>query len=103
MARRKQVTVNGIEYDLQSIPVSEYMKYNEKYGMTGNKTQNRMAYFEYIMRACIVSPKEVATNGMKYFDDNEDDINGFYALIGEIESFLGERKGSARSLQTSEA
>jgi hypothetical protein len=102
MARRTKVFVDEIEYDLQSVPNGEYMAINDRYGITSNKTPNHTAYFDWLLRSCVVSPKEVAMRGVKYFEEDDDNIGGLYDLVREIETFLGERRKSRRSVQSSE-
>ena len=79
MAKKSGVTVNGTDYTLQSVSPQWYMEINDKYGMTGGK------------RDTAIEPKEVASEGIGYFNRN-DDIDSTEKLLHEIESFLRKRE-----------
>lgn len=90
MARQKMVSINGVDYKLQSVSPSWYIGINDKYGMTGGK-KNTVGYMDDLLKNVVVEPKEVQSNGIKYFDD-ADDVSSLEALFTEIEFFLRGRK-----------
>lgn len=90
MARKKEVTVNGAKFTLQSMSPQSYMEINDKYGMTGGK-RDTAGYIDTLFKNVVVEPKEVSTAGMDYFNQN-DDIDTTEKLLKEIESFLRGRK-----------
>ena len=90
MARKKEVTVNGSKFTLQSISPQSYMEMNDEYGMTGGK-RNTAGYIDTLFKNVVIEPKEVNNEGMEYFNKN-DDIDTTEKLMKEIESFLRGRK-----------
>lgn len=86
MAKQKKVTVNGTEYTLQSVSPTWYFNHNDECGMTGGKRKTA-EYIDGLFKNVVISPKEVNTQGMSYFEDT-DDIATPEKLMGEIESFL---------------
>lgn len=92
MAKTKMVTINGIEFKLQSVSPTWYLDHNDACGMTGGKRQTA-AYMDGLFKNVVICPKEVNNEGMKYFDDNED-ISTAEKLLTEIESFLRQPKQS---------
>jgi hypothetical protein len=93
MSRQKIVTIDETTYTLQSISATTYTEINDKFGIprSSKAPTNRSGYHNWLIKNCVVEPKEVQSQGASYFDSNDDDISGLYELIGEIESFLGER------------
>ena len=90
MARKKETTVNGIKFILQSISPQSYMEINDENGMGGGK-RNTAGYIDTLFKNVVIEPKEVNTGGLGYFNQN-DDIGTTEKLLKEIESFLRERK-----------
>ncbi len=90
MARKKEVTINGNKYTLQSISPQSYMEMNDASGMTGGK-RSTAGYIDTLFKNVVVEPKEVSTEGLEYFNKS-DDIDTTEKLLKEIESFLRERK-----------
>ena len=86
MAKQKKVTVNGTEYTLQSVSPTWYFNHNDECGMTGGNRKTA-EYIDGRFKNVVISPKEVNTQGMSYFEDTED-IATPEKLMGEIESFL---------------
>ena len=74
MARTKKITVNNVEYTLQSVTFTWYSA----------------KYADALIKGCVTAPAEVAKQGLKYFDDQED-LATPGELVREIENFLGER------------
>ena len=92
MAKTKTVTINGTEFQLQSVSPTWYLDHNDKTGMTGGKKKTA-DYMDGLFKNVVISPKEVQNEGIKYFDAT-DDIYTAEELLKEIESFLRERGGS---------
>lgn len=92
MAKQKEVTVNGQKFKLQSVSPSWYYDFNDECGMTGGKRQSRK-YVDGMLRNCVISPAEVSSQGMDYFDA-QDDLSTTEKLIKEIENFLRGRKSA---------
>lgn len=90
MARKKEVTVNGLKFILQSISPQNYMDINDEHGMTGGR-RNTAGYIDTLFKNVVIEPKEVNTQGMDYFNQN-DDIDTTERLLKEVESFLRGRK-----------
>lgn len=90
MARTKTVTVNGIDYVLQSVTFSWYTNQTDLYINPANGRKNTSKYVDALIRGCVTSPAEVAKGGLKYFDE-QDDIATPGELVREIENFLAER------------
>ena len=83
MAKQKKVTVNGTEYTLQSVSPTWYFNHNDECGGK-RKTVN---YIDGLIKNIVISPKEVSTQGISYFEEAED-ISTPEKLMTEIESFL---------------
>ena len=89
MAKQKKVTINDVEYTLQSVSPTWYFDINDSCGITGGKRKTA-EYIDKLIRNVVISPKEISTEGMKYFD-NMEDISTPEELLTAIESFLRER------------
>ena len=89
MAKQKTVTLpTGLEVKLQSVSPTWYYDTNDRFGTTGGGGRKQSArYMDEMFKNCVVEPRELATEGMKFFD-NADDLSGAEQLIREIESFL---------------
>ena len=90
MARQKNVTVNGVDYTLQSVTFSWYTNLTDLYINPANGRKNTAKYADALIKGCVISPAEVAKGGVNYFDEQED-LATPGELVREIESFLGER------------
>jgi len=90
MAKQLKVTVNGMEFTLQSVSPSWYMDTNDRHGMTGGKKQSAK-YMDEMFKNCVIAPADVAARGMAHFDETED-LQTAVELLGEIEQFLYKRK-----------
>ena len=90
MARQKNVTVNGVDYTLQSVTFSWYTNLTDLYINPANGRKNTAKYADALIKGCVTAPAEVAKQGLKYFDDQED-LATPGELVREIENFLGER------------
>ena len=90
MARQKNVTVNGVDYTLQSVTFSWYTNLTDLYINPANGRKNTAKYADALIKGCVICPAEVAKGGVKYFDEQED-LATPGELVREIESFLGER------------
>lgn len=90
MARTKTVTVNGVDYTLQSVTFSWYTNLTDLYINPANGRKNTAKYADALIKGCVTAPAEVAKAGVRFFDDRED-ITTPSELVREIESFLAER------------
>ena len=90
MARTKTVTVNGVDYSLQSVTFSWYSNLTDLYINPANGRKNTAKYVDALIKGCVTAPAEVAKLGLKYFDEQED-LATPGDLAREIESFLSER------------
>ena len=87
MARQKNVTVNGVDYTLQSVTFSWYTNLTDLYINPANGRKNTAKYADALIKGCVISPAEVAKGGVKYFDEQED-LATPGELVREIETFL---------------
>lgn len=100
MARQKTITVNGVEYTLQSVTFSWYSNLTDLYINPANGRKNTAKYADSLIRGCVTAPAEVAKGGIKYFDE-QDDLATPSELVREIENFLAERKQPASGKEAS--
>lgn len=89
--RTKTVTVNGVDYTLQSVTYTWYMNKVDLYINPANGKKNTAKYADTLIKACVTAPAEVAKGGVRYFEE-QDDIATISELAREIESFLLERE-----------
>lgn len=90
MARQKTINIEGVDYQLQSVSFSWYTNLTDLYIRPASGRKNTAKYADALIKGCVVSPAEVAKNGLKYFDE-QDDIATPSELVREIENFLTER------------
>ena len=90
MARTEKVTVNGMEFTLQSVSPRFYFELNDSCGMTGNKKKT-VEYIDGLFKNVVIEPKEVSAKGLGYFEEI-DDIDTVEKLLAKAESFLRTRK-----------
>ena len=90
MARTKKITVNNVEYTLQSVTFTWYTNLTDLYINPASGRKNTAKYADALIKGCVTAPAEVAKQGLKYFDDQED-LATPGELVREIENFLGER------------
>lgn len=90
MARTKKITVNNVEYMLQSVTFTWYSNLTDLYINPASGRKNTAKYADALIKGCVTAPAEVAKLGLKYFDDQED-LATPGELVREIENFLGER------------
>lgn len=90
MARTKKITVNNVEYSLQSVTFTWYSNLTDLYINPASGRKNTAKYADALIKGCVTAPAEVAKQGLKYFDDQED-LATPGELVREIENFLGER------------
>lgn len=100
MARQKKVTVNGMEFTLQSVSPTWYFDHNDACGMTGSKKKTAK-YLDGLFKNVVIAPKEVNNQGMKYFEEMED-ISTSEKLLAEIETFLRGRSESGSGAEAGE-
>lgn len=78
--RQTNVTVNGKEFKLQSIPYRSYLEINDK--NTNKKGMiEKAGYVEDLLKHCVIEPRVT----LESFDD---DYSTGTKLANEIESFL---------------
>lgn len=90
MARTKIVTVNDVEFTLQSVTFSWYSNLTDLYINPASGRKNTAKYADALIKGCVTAPADVAKHGLKFFDNNED-ISTPSLLVREIETFLSER------------
>ena len=90
MARTKKTTINNVEYTFQSVTFSWYSNLTDLYINPANGRKNTAKYADALIKGCVTAPAEVAKQGIKYFDEQED-LATPGELVREIENFLGER------------
>ena len=93
MARTKTVTVDGTDYQLQSVTYSWYSNLTDLYINPANGRKNTAKYVDALIKGCVTAPAEVAKGGLKYFDEQAD-LATPSELVREIENFLAERNKS---------
>ena len=91
MARTKNITLNGVNYTLQSVTFSWYSNLTDLYINPANGRKNTAKYADALIRGCVTAPAEVAKGGINYFDDRDDLVTPG-ELVREIENFLAERE-----------
>ena len=90
MARQKNITVNGMDITLQSVTFSWYSNLTDLYINPANGRKNTAKYADTLIKGCVTAPAELAKNGIKFFED-QDDLATPGELVREIETFLAER------------
>ena len=90
MARTKKTTINNVEYTFQSVTFSWYSNLTDLYINPASGRKNTAKYADALIKGCVTAPAEVAKQGIKYFDEQED-LATPGELVREIENFLGER------------
>ncbi len=100
MAKTKNITINGMEFKLQSVSPTWYLDLNDKCGITSSRPKTA-DYMDGLFKNVVISPKEVQNEGMGYFDALED-LSTPEKLLKEIESFLRGRERSGRSAEKSQ-
>lgn len=82
--------MNNVEYTLQSVTFTWYSNLTDLYINPASGRKNTAKYADALIKGCVTAPAEVAKQGLKYFDDQED-LATPGELVREIENFLGER------------
>ena len=90
MARTKKTTINNVEYTFQSVTFSWYSNLTDLYINPASGRKTTAKYADALIKGCVTAPAEVAKQGIKYFDEQED-LATPGELVREIENFLGER------------
>ena len=102
MARTKTITINEQEYTLQSVTFSWYANLADLFVNPANGRKNTAKYADALIKGCVTAPAEVAKNGIKYFDE-QDDLATPGELVRAIENFLAERTKPSGSKAASPA
>ena len=84
MARQKTITIEGVDYQLQSANFSWYTNLTDLYIRPASGRKNTAKYADALIKGCVIAPAEVAKGG-------QDDIATPSELVREIENFLSER------------
>ena len=87
MAKTKEITIGDQKFTLQSVSPTWYFQANDDCGMTGNGRRDTVKYLDTMFKNVVVSPAEVKSDGMAYFDAKED-VKTPEKLIKAIEQFL---------------
>lgn len=90
MSRQKKVTINEMDFTLQSVSPRWYLDVNDRCGMTSGRRKSA-DYMDEMFKNVVIEPKEVSNDGLDYFEQIED-IGTAEKLLGEVESFLRDRK-----------
>ena len=90
MARQNTITIEGVDYQLQSANFSWYTNLTDLYIRPASGRKNTAKYADALIKGCVIAPAEVAKGGLKFFDE-QDDIATPGELVREIENFLSER------------
>lgn len=88
MAKTKTIKIGDQEFTLQSVSPTWYFGVNDECGMTGGK-RDTTKYLDTMFKNTVISPAEVKSEGMAYFDEKED-VKTPEKLIKAIEQFLRE-------------
>ena len=88
MSKTKKVTIGEQEFTIQRVSPTWYFQTNDECGMTGGK-RDTTKYLDTIFKNCVISPPEIKSEGMAYFDGKED-VKTPEKLIKAIEQFLRE-------------
>lgn len=98
--RTERITVNGMDFELQSVSPRWYYETNQRCNMSSENNRDVLRYMDTMFKNVIISPVEVSRNGFAYFDE-QDDLETPELLIREIERFLRpgkeRRSGAAKS------
>ena len=87
MAKKKDVVIRGLSCRLQSVSPSWYFDLMTDCKDGGNLDNRR--YMDELLRACVISPAEIRSKGLAYFDEREDRRTAM-DLVKEINRFLDE-------------
>lgn len=96
MAKSATKRINGVEYTFQSVSPNWYMDNIDRFG----RGKNTRKYIDELIKNVVVSPAEVAREGMDYFHRLEDTATPVL-LMEEIESFLAKPDESGRGTEGS--
>ena len=88
MAKQGQDTINGVVYTYQSCSPEAYYDNYDRFG----RGKNTKRYIDWLIRNIVVSPPEVATGGIDYFN-KRDDVSTPTMLMESIENFLASPVG----------
>ena len=101
MSRTTTVTIDDIDYTLQSVSPSWFYELQDDCGI-GTDNRDTKKFINELLKNTVIMPSEIKTEGMKYFDRN-DDIGTPEKLTKEILSFLRKGKQSRKSEKTGES
>lgn len=84
MAKQTVEKIGGVEYVLQSVSPEAYLDNHDRFG----RGKNTKRYMDWLIRNVVVSPPEIASQGIEYFNKRAD-VGGAGILVEAIETFLG--------------
>lgn len=90
MSRKAEFTVDGVLYRAQSVSPRWYYEFNDECGHGDNR--DMLKFIDGILKNCITYPAEIKTQGIDYFDKN-DDLFGAEKVFKAVHSFLREPIG----------
>lgn len=96
MAKTMEKTIGGEDYVLQSVSPEWYLDNYDRFG----RGKNTKRYADELIKNVVVSPPEIASRGIAYFNER-DDVGAAMELVDEIENFLGRSDGSRKGKKTS--
>lgn len=85
MSRQEEKTINGVAFVFQSVSPDWYLDNYDRFG----KGKNTKRYADELIKAVVVSPPEIASGGIGYYNER-DDVASALELVDEIENFLGQ-------------
>ena len=71
MYRKENITVNGQEFELQSVSPRWYFEVNQRCGMSGDN-KDILRYMDTLFKNVVTCPIEVMRKGFDYFEERED-------------------------------
>lgn len=86
MSRTTTVTIDEKDYTLQSVSPSWFYETIDDCGV-GTDNQDSKKYINELLKNVVVSPAEIKSEGLKYFD-KDDNVGTVKKLIKEINRFL---------------
>ena len=101
MARIATVTIDDVDYTLQSVSPSWFYELQDDCGI-GTNDRDMKKFINELLKNVVVSPAEIKSEGIKYFD-KKDDIGTSEKLTKEIMAFLKGRKQPRKSEETGES
>ena len=110
MAKTKKVTVNGQEFELQSVSPSWYYDFNDECGNTGSGKRKSAKYMDGMFKNCVISVAKrefwsmvYSGNGITYSELKGMDLAEYREAVEAkllyMEKWLPEAREKAKSRQ----